>query len=255
MDYASHATPSGRRPRSRLAVLGFALAIVAALAAMGAGFGSRWGLWEFRAGFTVLKWASFAALAAAAVSLGGVIAARLGGRRRGLGFALLGLVLGLGTVYVPWSWKRTAERVPPIHDITTDTADPPGFVAIAPLRAGAANPMEYGGAEIAAQQRAGYPDLEPLTLNVPPAAGFERALAAARAMDWAIVAADSAAGRIEATDTTFWFGFKDDVVIRVTPFGAGSRVDVRSVSRVGRSDVGTNAKRIRAYLEKLAASA
>ncbi|MFN2383166.1 MAG: DUF1499 domain-containing protein [Gemmatimonadota bacterium] len=233
---------------------GFALALAAALAAVLAGFGSRWGLWEFRAGFTVLKWASFAALAAAAVSLAGVLATRPGGSRRGMGFALLGLLVGLGTAYVPWSWKRTAERVPPIHDITTDMADPPGFVAIAPLREGAANPMEYGGAELAAQQRAGYPDIEPLTLNIPPVAGFDRALKAAREMDWAIVAADSAAGRIEATDTTFWFGFKDDVVIRVTPFGGGSRIDVRSVSRVGKSDVGTNATRIRAYLEKLAAT-
>jgi uncharacterized protein (DUF1499 family) len=67
------------------------------------------------------------------------------------------------------------------------------------------------------------------------------------------VAADSSAGRIEATATTPWFGFKDDVVIRVAPDPAGSRVDVRSVSRVGQSDVGTNARRIRAYLARLAA--
>jgi len=78
-----------------------------------------------------------------------------------------------------------------------------------------------------------------------------RALAAARASGWAIVAADSAAGRIEATATTAWFGFKDDVVVRVAPEGTGSRVDVRSVSRVGKSDVGANARRIREYLERV----
>jgi uncharacterized protein (DUF1499 family) len=139
-----------------------------------------------------------------------------------------------------------------IHDITTDTETPPVFVAILPLRAGAPNTAEYGGPEIAAQQRAGYPDLGPLTLPVPTAQAFTRALTVAREMGWEIVASEANEGRIEATATTFWFGFKDDVVIRVTPSGSGSRIDVRSVSRVGRSDVGTNAKRITDYLSRLA---
>jgi uncharacterized protein (DUF1499 family) len=82
---------------------------------------------------------------------------------------------------------------------------------------------------------------------------FRRAADAARAMGWEMVAADSAAGRVEATATTRWFGFKDDVVVRVRPDGAGSRIDVRSVSRVGGSDVGANAARIRAYLARVAA--
>jgi uncharacterized protein (DUF1499 family) len=89
--------------------------------------------------------------------------------------------------------------------------------------------------------------------GVPPDVAFDKALAAAREMGWDIVDAKPAEGRIEATDTTFWFGFKDDVVIRISPTSEGSRIDVRSVSRVGRSDIGTNAKRIRAYLEKLKA--
>jgi uncharacterized protein (DUF1499 family) len=70
-------------------------------------------------------------------------------------------------------------------------------------------------------------------------------------MGWQIVDANASEGRIEATDTTFWFGFKDDIVIRVAATSGGSRIDVRSVSRVGRSDVGTNAKRIRCYLKRL----
>ena len=88
-------------------------------------------------------------------------------------------------------------------------------------------------------------------MDATPADAFKRALQAARDMGWEIVAADAAAGRIEATDTTFWFGFKDDVVIRVEADGAGSRVDLRSVSRVGVGDVGANAARIRAYLRTL----
>jgi uncharacterized protein (DUF1499 family) len=118
-------------------------------------------------------------------------------------------------------------------------------------RQGASNAIEYGGPEIAAQQHQAYPDVRPVTLSDPPARAFERALAAARAQGWEIVAALPAEGRIEATDTTRFFGFKDDIVIRVKAEGAGSRVDVRSLSRVGKSDVGKNASRIRAYLSAL----
>src|SRR5439155_509507 len=84
-----------------------------------------------------------------------------------------------------------------------------------------------------------------------PEAAFARALAAAQAMGWDIVDAQPKEGRIEATASTFWFGFKDDVVVRITPLPAGSRIDVRSKSRVGRGDTGTNAQRIRAYLKRL----
>jgi uncharacterized protein (DUF1499 family) len=91
----------------------------------------------------------------------------------------------------------------------------------------------------------------PLTLELPPPAAFNRALDAARRMGWDIVAADNRAGRIEATATTIWFAFKDDVVIRVTPSANGSRIDVRSLSRVGKGDLGTNARRVRAYLASL----
>ena len=91
----------------------------------------------------------------------------------------------------------------------------------------------------------------PAVLAMPPARAFDRALEAAKRQGWEIVAAVPGEGRIEATDTTRWFGFKDDVVVRVRPDGAGSRVDVRSVSRVGRGDVGTNARRIRGFLDAL----
>jgi uncharacterized protein (DUF1499 family) len=127
-------------------------------------------------------------------------------------------------------------------------------VAVLPLRASAPNPTTYGGTKIAGLQRRAYPDLGPAILNTPPPHAFEQALATVRAMGWDLVAADQKAGRIEATDTTFWFGFKDDVVIRVRPSEGGSRIDVRSLSRVGGGDVGTNANRIRAYLRKLAQS-
>jgi uncharacterized protein (DUF1499 family) len=92
----------------------------------------------------------------------------------------------------------------------------------------------------------------PITLPVPPRQAFAKAVAAAEAMGWEVVGRDPAAGTIEAVDTTKWFGFKDDIAIRVTPTPeGGSRIDIRSKSRVGRGDVGTNARRIRAYAERL----
>jgi uncharacterized protein (DUF1499 family) len=119
------------------------------------------------------------------------------------------------------------------------------------LRADAANSAEYGGADIAVQQQQAYPDIQPLELNTPPSAVFNAALHAIRKLGWDIVAQNQQQGLIEATDTTFWFGFKDDVVIRITAQNSGSRVDIRSVSRVGRSDVGANAARIRAFIQEL----
>ena len=146
--------------------------------------------------------------------------------------------------------RRRACRA--IHDITTDTDRPPQFVGVVPLRADAPNPVEYGGPELAAQQRQGYPDTSAAVAAVAAEPGVRpRAGHGARQMGWEIVASDPQSGRIEATDTTFWFGFKDDVVIRVAPAPDGSRVDVRSLSRVGLSDVGTNAARIRKFLAAL----
>src|SRR5919106_356365 len=181
-------------------------------------------------------------------ALAGVAA---GGGRRGLYRALAGLVIGAVVFGVPWSSLRAAQRVPPIHDITTDTENPPAFVAILPLRADASNPPEYGGEEVAAQQRAAYPAIRPVSTALPPDQAFEEARATAQDQGWEIVAAVPAEGRIEATDTTFWWGFKDDVVIRIAPEASGSRVDIRSKSRVGIGDVGTNAARIEAFLEGL----
>jgi len=226
------------------------VALVVALAGLAAvllaGPGSRMGWWSFRTGLTVvLKWAAYGGIAATVLAL---IALVMGGRRA---IAALALVAGLGAFLPPMIFQRTAKSVPPIHDISTDTDNPPAFVAVVAQRQGASNAIEYGGPEIAAQQRQAYPDVRPVTLSDPPARAFERALAAARAQGWEIVAAVPADGRIEATDTTRFFGFKDDVVIRVKAEGAGSRVDVRSLSRVGRSDVGKNASRIRAYLSAL----
>jgi uncharacterized protein (DUF1499 family) len=241
-----------RRATVATANAGLAIALVAGLALLLAGPGHRFGWWPFRTGFAILRYAAYGAIAAVAVSAAALILAPWRGQRRGMFRALAGLIIGLITVGIPAYYLHVARSVPPIHDVTTDIEDPPAFDAILTLRADAPNPAGYGGPEIAAQQRAAYPDIAPADYPISPEAAFEGALAAARDQEWDIIAAEEAAGRIEATDRTWWFGFVDDIVVRVRPTDVGSRVDVRSVSRVGVSDVGANATRIRAYLADLA---
>jgi uncharacterized protein (DUF1499 family) len=235
-------------PLSRAALAGLVLALLAGLMVLLAGPGSRWGWWHFRTGFTLLKWGAYLGVLAALVSAAALF---LAWRGRGKLLAGVGLVVALAAFLVPWSARNGARGLPSIHDITTDTRNPPAFVTVAPLRADAPNPVAYPGDSVAAQQQKAYPDLKPLFLALPRHQAFQEAEIAARAMGWEIVEADREEGRIEATDQTFWFGFKDDVVIRVTSEGGVSRVDVRSKSRVGRGDAGANAERIRDYLERL----
>lgn len=159
-------------------------------------------------------------------------------------------------------WIARGRSAPPIHDISTDLDDPPAFVAVLPLRAAAhaANSPVYASSErlpggriiqVADLQRARYPDIRSLELALEPAAALQAAEHAAGRLGWRIDAYVPAEGRLEATDHTVFFGFRDDIVVRVRPSGHGSRVDVRSESRVGLGDAGTNARRVRAFLREL----
>ena len=180
-------------------------------------------------------------------------------RRRGSeqqqNLAAVVLALGAGVVAVPMATLLPAVGAPVIHDVTTDTEDPPLFDAIVPIRGDTSNPLEYRGPELAATQRAAYPDIQPLVVGRPSDEVLDMSRAVAEALGWEIVAVDPAAGLLEATDTTFWFGFKDDVAVRLRPVGGdATRVDVRSISRVGGGDLGANAARIRRFLEALTAA-
>jgi uncharacterized protein (DUF1499 family) len=245
-----------RTLESRIAWTALALAALALLLLLLSGPGARLGWWHFRTGFSMLRWAAYLGMATLVVGLVAAALNRPGTHRgfspRDFGVAILAVVLATGAVFVPWRWQRVARAAPPIHDITTDTQNPPEFIAIAPLRADAPNPVAYAGMETAATQRTAYPDIQPLLLGVPAEEAFRRALDAAARLGWQIVVAEAAAGRIEATDRTRWFGFYDDVVVRVTPVDANrSVVDVRSKSRVGRGDAGANARRIRSFVEEM----
>ena len=136
------------------------------------------------------------------------------------------------------------------HDVTTDPAYPPPFVALREARVASKNGNDYSGLRVE-EHRAHYPDLNTIVFKQAPALIFKAALAAANAMQLQIAAAVEAEGRIEATATTPLLRFKDDVVIRIGPSGSGAKLDVRSASRVGQSDLGANAKRIRAFLGEL----
>ena len=234
--------------------IGLGAALIALVLLVVAGPGYRLGLWPFRLGFNILGFSAWLGMGAAAVSLLGAFLVRMAPPRRSLGLALAGAILGMAVAAVPGHWSQTVAMMPFIHDITTDTVDPPLFVTLLVTRADAPNTSTYGGPKVAAQQKKAYPDIVPVDLEVSADEAFRRAEAAVRSLGWDVAALIAAEGRIEATDTTTWFGFKDDIVIRVRPVEGApgrSRVDARSVSRIGRSDVGTNADRLRGFISLL----
>jgi uncharacterized protein (DUF1499 family) len=249
------ASMAGSERGARIAVAfawtGLGLALACGAGELLAGLGYRWDWWHFRTGIQIMRWSATTDLAAAALTLAAAMLAWKYGTRRALAAGAAGLALALVVAGPPLYYWRTLDRVPRIHDISTDSDNPPRYVAVLPLRKGAENPTDYS-AEVAAQQKSAYPDITPAMLDLPPAQAFARAERAARAMGWEIVDAAPADLRIEATDTTLLFGFKDDIVIRIAAAGSGSRVDVRSLSRVGKSDFGVNANRIRKFLRQLA---
>lgn len=226
------------------AVIGLVCLAVGAL-------GTKLGIWSFTAGLGLF--ALGGALGALALVLGLIalivsIVKRLSAERS---TTAVGVVIAAVIVGVFGSQFLAAQGVPPIHNISTDTIDPPAFNKVVALRGEGSNPLEYDAAKLADVQKKAYPDVQPLVSDVAPGEMFNRAKAVLEKMELEIVNADSDNGILEGTATTFWFGFKDDVVVRVRPQGNGSIVDIRSVSRVGLSDVGVNAKRIRAILAGL----
>jgi uncharacterized protein (DUF1499 family) len=207
--------------------------------------GTKFRLWPFGIGFLFLGVGVL--LGVAAVVLG-ALGGWFGGGRTA---AVVAVVVAIAAVAVPVQRVVAARSSPPIHDISTDLDDPPGFVAVLPLRTGNVSPPEYDGPATAEQQRRAFSDIQPLMVNHPLAAVFDAASATAHELGWTVVSEDPKLGQIEAIDSTFWFGFEDDIVIRLRQVAEGTRVDVRSKSRVGIGDLGTNAQRVRTYMAAL----
>ena len=205
---------------NRLAVILSALAVLS-IALSSLGTRGRW--WHFRVGLALFALSGLLGLVALAL---GTIA-WLRGSNLGAAAAITGALVLLGPLYAIIG----AIGKPMIHDISTDPA------VLEPA--------------VAATQSKAYPDVKPHILEVPPSEAFARARAAATKLGWHITSARPDEGTIEATDTTGWFGFVDDILVRVRPEGRGSRVDMRSTSRVGKSEVGMNAKRIKEFMASL----
>ena len=144
--------------------------------------------------------------------------------------------------------------VPPIHDISTDVAVPPTFDVVVNLRSKAMNDLDYGSeqgsaAALAKLQQEAYPEITTLNSALSASDGVAQAAVILAQQGLEVVNVDVENGRVEAVATTYWFGFKDDLVVRIEPTPTGSKIDVRSVSRVGQSDLGANAARIAKFLQ------
>lgn len=239
--------------RHILALIAFVVAAGAGAASVLAGFGYQWKWWTLeQALFGVLPSAVFVALYALLLVVFWGMLSLAARSRRGIWAATLAGAIALVTFMVPLNQSLRARSLPPIHDITTDMAVPPEFVNALSVRlAWSANPATYAGDEIADLQAQFYPDIQPITLRMNPKEVLSRCLRVIERQGWEVIAVSPQEGRIEAVDTTFWFGFKDDVVVRVRPVDGGTRVDIRSKSRIGVSDLGTNADRIRRFSRAL----
>jgi uncharacterized protein (DUF1499 family) len=228
-----------------------AVCVAAFVMLIASGPGTRLGLWPWQTGFSLVKWAAYTGMAGAVGAVGLIVLLVVPRWRHRPWVPLVALSFALVAFVPPLILLEEAKKAPNIHDITTDPFDPPRFHSLLAVRRMSPNGADYGGMEVAKKQQQAYPEIKSLIVKTPPDATVQKAIDAARSLGWYIVASDTPAGRVEATDTTTWFGFQDDVIIRVRPEGAGSRVDVRSVSRVGGSVVGANAKRIRDFLGKM----
>jgi uncharacterized protein (DUF1499 family) len=256
MSVARTSSGSARTVLRFLPHLGLLLAVIAIVLLALVPIGWRAGWWPYRFSLlSLMAYSAYFGIAAVIVSVLALVISVFGRSaigRGGFAIAILAVAAGGLTAYVPWHYRTLARSVPPIDDITTDTDNPPAFVAVNKLReAEDSNLSTYGGAETAALQKRAYPDLAPLSLALAPDKAFPIALATAKKMSWTIVEADPTTRRIEASEQSFWMGFTDDIVVRVAAADSGSRIDVRSASRHGRSDLGVNAARIRTYLAAL----
>jgi len=235
----------------RIAVVLLLLTLLAGAAVGAGGLGYRFGLWPLSQAFDILRLGAYASAAALAFSVIGLVI--LLWRRRFAGvLTLVPAVLVAGfALYVPWKMADLAKSNPPIHDISTDLDSPPDFVTLKPVRDQSPNGWSWSGNS--SLQRQHYADVVPAILKLPRERVLPLVESAVSGMGMSIVDVTVADGRIEASDRTLWFGFTDDVVIRLRNEGDGTRVDIRSASRVGVSDLGKNAERVRDLLARLKA--
>ena len=218
-----------------------------ALLPLGA-LGARFGLWDFGRGFQLMFTGVFVAAAVLVLGIAVLVFALRAGRRNAILPITIGLLASVVALATMGYQYRLTTTVPPINDITTDLDDPPAFGA---LELRGPDVLDYVPDKGVAQRRS-YAHIGTERSNLAPEDASKKALAVSRELGWEVLADTNVDGErtLEATATTFWFGFVDDVVVRIRPDGAGSLVDVRSASRVGLSDLGANARRIDAFMAR-----
>ena len=229
-------------------ILSIALLAISAAAIMI--FGSSLGFWEPIVGFGLSRqYNDYLGWGVVAISMLGIIYNfRIDWENRQFIKPLIALILGLVILSTTiMNFFVTPVRYPPIHDITTNVTNPPEFIFLDDNRPGAKNSLAYGGQEVATQQITAFPSIKPIVSNLSPDKAYEKALNIAAAMGWEQVNTDPTLYHFESTARTPFFNFADDVVVQVVKIDNGSRVDIRSVSRIGRGDRGVNAQRVLAF--------
>ena len=243
----------GVKISGHLAVWALRLAIFSPLVMLIAGGLYRLQFVDFQLALLAFAGAVLLAVLAALFGLvGAVFGAR--GEHGKPARALTALVVALLALVAPLNTVHQGAGVPMIHDITTDLVDPPIFVEVLRNRSISDNSLDID-AEVLAAQKAYYTDIGPTMLPMAKTEAFALVREAVDAFDWVVYAENANLGYIEATASTPFFGFRDDVIIRVTEVTGGARVDMRSASRVGLSDLGVNAGRIRDFMAMVAQKA
>ncbi|MEP6342477.1 MAG: DUF1499 domain-containing protein [Maricaulaceae bacterium] len=239
------------------------MALLVPIFYMVAALGTRWGWWSLKTGFGTLSRDVGPKLMVCTFLVGViclVFALLSSHRRKGVLASALAILVPVAGMVYGGKIKATAEKLPFIHDITTNTQDVPTFSqTLLDLRAKTdrVNTVDYVGKVdlrekelYSVLQTRAYPDIRPLILSGSVEQVFGQALATAQQLGWDIHTEDAANGILEATDMTFWYGFKDDIVIRIhASEGGGTVLDMRSISRIGQSDLGANAKRVRKFMK------
>ena len=219
-------------------LLGFPLAVIA----------YRLHLWGMGTSFKIIQFTGYASIIVLLTAIViGLFALFTKQQRVFKSSAIVAILLAIPAVGLSLQAAK-AKSLPFLHQVSTDTVSLPQFQAVLALRGEGNNPLEYNSEKLAPLQEKAYPELKPIISNLNTEQAFNKAVDTAIKLGWEVVAKDISQGMIEAVDTTLLWGFKDDVAIRIQATDTGSKIDLRSISRIGGTDLGANAKRIKSFI-------
>lgn len=228
------------------------LTVLTALFFALSGYGYNWGIWGLSTAFFVLRISAYMLMV---LGIAGLLSLWFANRSRSRGkhlfYTILTIALSGTAVGIGLYWQAQVNNNPFLHEVSTDSQNPPAFDAILPLRADAPNPPEFGGDAVAMLQQAAFPDIITVVLPYPKQRVYDEAVSLIGARGWDLVAGNYETGMIEATEKLAWFGFKDDVVIRLKSDNGRTVFDMRSKSRIGGTDLGVNARRVQRFMADL----